>query len=219
MNLHQASTRPDWVNTPKVKYNYWQRLAVATRGILTPANVISFGGLCVALFGLWLVTAGAIWQGTALVCVGRLADILDGVVADRTQTKSPLGEALDASFDKICSLAALVVFAAEGILPVWVALLIAVQNVTNVCIALIARTRRITLHPVRLGKLSVASFWASVALFVIAYLLGLHHQYVWRDAVLVLSYVLVGVALVLGTRATAVYLAIIQSPRPAKSRQ
>src|SRR5260370_1427998 len=113
MNLHHAD-KPDWEKQPPDSWNVWQRLAARTQGVITPANFVSLAGVAMVITGLVLITVNSVLLGTLLVIIGRMADILDGIVAEMTHTKSPLGELIDATIDKMILLAAIVVLALDG---------------------------------------------------------------------------------------------------------
>lgn len=172
MNMHHASDVPDWAALPRDKQTAWQRMAAATHGIVTPGNALSIAGFALVLAGVAVVASGDVGSGTALLAAGRIGDALDGMVAEHTHTKSPLGRAVDAVLDKLSALAALILFTADGVLPLWLALAVALQNAGNVAIGITGHSRRRTLQPSAAGKLSAAGFWIALVLFVTARLLA-----------------------------------------------
>src|SRR5690349_11384075 len=103
MKLHHAGTKPDWDLVAASKRNSWQRLAKLSYGVMTPGNLLSFIGILLVGIGLAAINRQHIWKGLVLLAMGRLCDILDGSAAEYTGTKSPLGEAVDASLDKIAA--------------------------------------------------------------------------------------------------------------------
>lgn len=167
MDLHRTGKVADWNHVKPGQRNGWQKLAEQTHGILTPGNAISALGLGLVFGGLAAITMHLYLSGVILLAVGRLADILDGILAQKTGTKSPLGEAVDASFDKIGALTALVILAIEGLLPWPIALIIALQSIVNILLALYARTKKSVIHPSRTGKLSAVGIWAVILLFAL----------------------------------------------------
>ena len=159
MNLHRTTGTPDWHAIDPSKRNFWQRCAVVTHGVVTPGNLVTIVGLILVLWGLIVLIVGDYWLAGGLVLVGRLCDLLDGWAADATQTKSPLGELMDATADKIETAAALVAIWVAGVAPWWLVLgLIATQLLIS-GIAVIARRRGVELHPSRRGKLAMAFIW------------------------------------------------------------
>jgi cardiolipin synthase (CMP-forming) len=135
--------------------------------------------------------------GFWLIVIGRLCDLIDGAVAHRTGTKSPLGEAVDASFDKIGALGVLILFAAREIVPWWAIVLVGVQNIANIVIGYLGRRRKLSIHPELAGKLSTAFLWVSFFTFILAR--------AYNDGWLWPAYITLIPAFGLGLVATALY--------------
>lgn len=154
--------------------------------------------------GLGYVVQGELLTGVIITAGGRICDLLDGIVAERTGTKSPIGGATDASFDKLGALAALLVLGTEQIVPWWAVALIGAQNTANSIIGAIGLHRRLKVRPVQAGKLSTALEWAAFFWFILtADNLTLWH---WP------AYVLLGAALILGIYATIAYARALSTP-------
>jgi phosphatidylglycerophosphate synthase len=124
------------------------------------------------MIGLILILRGNLGSGIGLVVVGRLADILDGIVAEATKTKSPVGEAVDATIDKIVAFAALTVLTFVGLVPLFVGVLFLIHNVVTIGIFGLARLKGGGLHPNTLGKISTAGEWIVVTGFTAVYAFG-----------------------------------------------
>jgi phosphatidylglycerophosphate synthase len=210
MKLHQSSNVPDWQLVAPAKRTQWQQLAAATHGVLTPGNLVSLLGVVLVFAGLVLVVSHDYLPGLTAVLLGRLCDMLDGIVADRTGTKSPFGEGVDASLDKLGALATLIVLAAEDIVPWPVALIVGAQNVANSVIALIAKLRHVHLHPLTEGKLGTAGQWIGLAGFMAIAGIGPRSDWMW----LALSYGVLGASLVVGAYATVRYGVMVKSGVP-----
>jgi phosphatidylglycerophosphate synthase len=218
MNMHRAGDAPDWDRTPRDKRNFWQRIAAQTNGYGTPGNVLSIGGFAMVVVGLWIVDTHSIWEGTLFVAFGRLADILDGITAHHTGTKSPLGRGIDAALDKIGALAALAVFGANNIMPLWIAAAILIQNIFTITVGVYAPWRRVALSPSREGKLATAGFWVTIVLFVAARLLSESHLANWQQPVYAIAYVFGISSLALGTYAAVGYMATVLSVPPRREQ-
>ncbi len=218
MNMYRAGDAPDWAATPSHKRNFWQRIAAQTNGYGTPGNVLSIGGFAMVVVGLYIVAAHSLWEGTLFVGMGRLADILDGVIAHYTGTKSPLGRAIDATLDKIGALAALAVFGTNNLMPIWVAAAILLQNIWTIAVGVYAPWRRVSLNPSREGKFAAAGFWMTIVLFVTARLLSESHLANWQQPTSAVAYVFAISSLALGTYATVGYMATVLSV-PPRSQQ
>lgn len=178
-NLHRAGTLADWEVTPKSQRNVWQRIAFSTKGVLTPANVISVIGAVLVFLGLYYVFTDELAWGFVCVAVGRFADLIDGAVAQATGTKSSVGEAVDAGLDKIILFVAIVAFFISGIVPLWAAIFIAARNIAIMTIGLTGKAHRVTLHPSRAGKYAAATEWAAILLFILATVFNVQH---WSGA-------------------------------------
>jgi phosphatidylglycerophosphate synthase len=167
-NLHRAGQKADWEIIPKNKRNVWQHIAASTKGILTPANVMSVIGAVLVFMGLYYIFTDELGWGFVCVAVGRFADLLDGALAQATGTKSSVGEAVDAGLDKIIIFVAIIAFLATGAVPLWAAIIIAVRNVIIMTLGLLGKAHHITLHPSRAGKYAAATEWAAILLFILA---------------------------------------------------
>lgn len=214
MKMHQADKVADWQKTPADRLNSWQRVALSTHGTITPGNVLSAFGLALVLWGLVLLAGTHVAAGLVAIGLGRLADVADGMAADRTGTKSPLGELLDTTFDKIGVLATVLVFVAYGYTPWWLVVLILLQHLAIVIASLLARLRHVPLHPSRSGKLAMAGVWAALGLFGLAHLFILHDWRLAEWVALAGGYAATAGSLGLGTAATMSYVRQVMSARP-----
>ena len=215
--MHQADKIADWQKTSAAQLNDWQRVARRTHGILTPGNALSAFGLALVLWGLLLLVDGHTAAGLIAIGFGRLADILDGMAADRTGTKSPLGELLDTTFDKIGILATVLVFVAYGFTPWWLVAAILLQHLAIVIASLLARLRRVPLHPSRSGKLSMAGVWTALGLFGVAHLFSTHGWKLAEWIALAGGYSAAAGALGLGVAAAVSYCRQVMIARHRKS--
>jgi cardiolipin synthase len=168
MQLHRAKSQPEWASVAVAQQNQWQRLAAQTNGYLTPGNVITVLGLALCLAGLLLLLQPNYWAALVLVGVGRGFDLLDGWLAEATGTKSPLGEMMDATVDKIIGVAALFIFWIAAIAPGWVLLVLFLPQMVISVIATRAYYQQARLHPARLGKSSMALAWVCLLGFCLA---------------------------------------------------
>lgn len=166
MKLHRTLGRPDWEGIPPAERTVWQRIAARTSGVVTPGNLLTAIGIAAVVYGLWCLGDGRYWAGLGLVTFGRLLDLADGWAADQTLTKGPLGELLDASVDKLATLLTLITLGATGIAPWWAMAVLLVPQALAAAIAGLQRARGKTLHPSRLGKLSMAGLWLALVLFI-----------------------------------------------------
>ena len=153
MNLHRVHGNADWSDVALTERNRWQRIAAATSGIVTIGNFFSLVGLLSVPLGLWLaISAESYLWASVVLALGRFCDLLDGWLADITGTKSPLGEKIDASFDKVSVAVTFIGLAMGGILPLWLAFVLLVPHVIIAVIATAAYALGLKLHPSRIGK-------------------------------------------------------------------
>ena len=165
MKLHRVGKKADWDKLKSRQRNFWQRLAFSTHGIVTPGNIISMTGFILVGWGLISIYRGQIITGVAAVTFGRILDIADGLLADKTGTKSPLGEVVDATIDKVEIAAALPVLVVTNILMPWQALIIFVQHAANVIFTGIAKVRGLLPHASRAGKYATTAQWLAIVLY------------------------------------------------------
>jgi phosphatidylglycerophosphate synthase len=168
MNLHRTEKKPQWESTPEAERNVWQRIAQATKGMVTPANAISLLGLGLTASGLQDFKRGARQQAVAKIILGRACDIADGYVADKTKTKSPIGEAVDATVDKISMAHGLYVLRETDTLPVFTTASFFTQNVINTAATAVAKKRGVELHPSAEGKITTLMQWAAIGGYIIS---------------------------------------------------
>jgi phosphatidylglycerophosphate synthase len=166
MSLHRATTA-DWSRIAPDTYNVWQRVAVKTHGFITIGNVITTLGLALVVAGFVLVLQDKLLLAVILVTIGRIADLLDGYAADKTGTKSPIGEAWDAGVDKLeLAIAVPVLLFTPYASPILVICLL-LHLAINVALFFAARRAGKRIHPTRAGKLSTATAWIAAGLFVL----------------------------------------------------
>ncbi|HSX42893.1 MAG TPA: CDP-alcohol phosphatidyltransferase family protein [Candidatus Saccharimonadales bacterium] len=197
MDLHHTSGTPDWASVAPDARNSWQRAAAATRGVLTPANIISVLGFVLVVAGSTALKSKQFEVAFWLVAVGRLCDLADGYAAQKTGTKSPLGESVDAVLDKLGLLAVLLALGSGHIAAWWIVGIIALQNAANSVIAYIGRRRRLGIQPTGLGKLATVFEWLALFCFI----LGRAYGPAWN----VVGYCSLVPALGLGAFATVGY--------------
>lgn len=153
MNLHRAGRIADWEKKDPSRRSKVQKIAAATGGIVTPGNVVSALGAGFVAAGLIDVYKDEkVRRGVWKIGIGRAFDLVDGFLAHRTETKSPLGEAVDATIDKLAMGAILAVFVKKDIISKRTAWHIFSQNLANVALTAIAQEQGIDFHASAAGK-------------------------------------------------------------------
>jgi cardiolipin synthase (CMP-forming) len=176
MQLHRIGKRAEWDHVDASKRNNWQRLAKHTHAILTPGNLATAIGFGLVVYGSILLAIHHYWASLILIGTGRLFDLFDGWLADHTRTKSPLGELLDATADKLVTLAAATALFVAHIAPWWllVALLLPHALISVISAQAVARGSR--LHPSAIGKLSMVATWLALGGFILVAALTAPHS-------------------------------------------
>jgi phosphatidylglycerophosphate synthase len=167
MQLHHTSGQPDWQAIAPGQRSGLQRVAAKTQGVITPGNFVTVIGFGLVVWGFIAIVGKHYWIGLVLVLAGRLADLLDGWLAQATATKSPVGELLDATADKLCGLVALITLYSVAIVPHWVLAAIFLPQITISLVAIIDFVGKQQHHPAHAGKVSMALSWTSLCGFVL----------------------------------------------------
>lgn len=169
MNLHRIEGKPEWAGLKPEQMNIWQRIAAGSGGILTIGNYFSLLGLLSVPLGLSLILGERYIAGAVILLLGRFCDLLDGFLADKTGTKSPLGEKVDAVFDKLSTGLALLVLAVSGLIAAWAVLLLVLPHIIVAGMAVAIFFKGSLLHPTLVGKLSMAVGWLAMLAFVVVH--------------------------------------------------
>lgn len=169
MNLHLTNGDAQWRSVPEHQRNSFQRVAEETNGLATPGNAVSVAGGALVLSGLYDIAHGdKSFKGVFKIGAGRLADLIDGTVAEKTGTKCPTGEAVDAVVDKVVLAAALPIMAHKDVMPTNAAGVIFAQNLGNSIFSAIAKARGEQLHPTKEGKFATFGQWAGLGFYNLA---------------------------------------------------
>jgi CDP-diacylglycerol--glycerol-3-phosphate 3-phosphatidyltransferase len=110
----------------------------------------------VVLLYAWELPHNEVWA-TAVFCVAMATDWLDGRIARRRGTTSPLGSLLDPIADKVLVLAVLVMLIEDGIWPAWMVAAIVARELLVSGLRLAAIERGVVMAARDLGKLKT---WA-----------------------------------------------------------
>jgi phosphatidylglycerophosphate synthase/diacylglycerol kinase family enzyme len=181
MDMHTPKRTADWANKRPGEINVWQRIAIASRGAVTPGNILSLLGLIVVIYGSIKLAHGDLLPGLILISLGRVADLADGYAAQLTRTKSRFGEIVDTTCDKLGLFVVVVAMVVGHVAPWFVIAPIALYHVYLAGFALLWG-QRYHLHTTRYGKLATAASWLAV-------LAAIFHTYKPSAATLVLAIV------------------------------
>lgn len=139
---------------------------MAANRILTIPNVITVVRLGMLPVLLWMLAVQAYEIAFWLFVAVSIGDGVDGWLARQLNQKSRLGAVLDPVADKLTILSIAWVLAAQGILPVWIAALMSLRDLTIVAGALAYRqfVGSLEMAPTRLSKLNTALEFLLLAL-------------------------------------------------------
>lgn len=173
--LHRLqNNKNDWDNISPDKLNRWQRVAKASRGILTIGNTITIASTALVINGLADFANGQKMSGLLKVMGGRAGDLADGAAADATGTKGRIGRDLDPSVDAIQLLAAAPVLEHAGYLPLAPAVAMIGSKGLDIAGSLAARSRGRELNPAEEGKLGAFALWGGIGCFMLKGALDRH---------------------------------------------
>ena len=128
----------------------------------------------VVLLFAWDFPNHSYWA-TAIFVVAMATDQIDGWLARRRGTSSPLGKLLDPVANKVLILGTLVMLIGEGVAPAWMVALIVVREILISGLRLAARERGIVLGARDLGRLKT---WAQAVAATVA---GFAAAGAWSD--------------------------------------
>lgn len=210
-NLHTSVNHSDWGAVPGEQRNSWQRIAAKTHGIVTPGNIVSCSGAALVGLGLWYLMQDVTLTGVFLVAIGRLADAVDGYIADKTKTKSRIGEAIDSTMDKLVAGATIITIFAYHLLPTIVVIAIAAHTIINSIVAIIGKFRKIDIHPSFKGKIATLLIWVTILMYLLYYVIEnkTDTQYA-AEWILAGSWLLFVSFMIIAIQSTAGYIAQIR---------
>lgn len=138
------------------------------KDIFTVPNLISVTGAALVMHGSEKIDTA---EGLSECAVGRLADVLDGIVARMTGQTSNTGAALDATTDKIVMAKILYEMNKKGLAPKHVLGTVAVLNSINAAATGIANLRsdeKAETRPTKSGKVGLAMETAALVAYAAA---------------------------------------------------
>lgn len=131
-----------------------------TSSTVNPANLVTFARVgMIPIFILFMYLAGDAaemdvpsWLALVTYSIASLSDYLDGYLARRNDTVTPLGQFLDPLADKLLVAAALMALIAFKGFPVWAAVAIVIREVAIVALRSAAMNRGNTMPASRHAK-------------------------------------------------------------------
>lgn len=84
--------------------------------------------------------------------VASITDLLDGIIARATNQITPIGTILDPFADKLLKMSTLLCFCIDGVLPIWLSVLLIVIDLSMIIAGLCLLKERITIPSNWIGK-------------------------------------------------------------------
>ncbi len=165
MDLHHSSKIPDWEQITAEQHNAWQKVANSSNGIVTPGNLVTIAGAGLVLSGMNDIKRNRKFSAFSKIMVGRIADMADGYVANKTGTKSSKGEALDAAVDSVELALAIPMLVKRQYLPMRTGLIYGIHKSINAYATAKAKNNGYELHSSWSGKRAEAFRWGTIALY------------------------------------------------------
>lgn len=140
-------------------------------------NAITICRILLVPVTVWLIISGANLAAFVTFLAAGLSDAVDGFLARRFGAQTELGAYLDPIADKALLVSIYVALAITGVMPTWLAILVATRDVLIVGAVVLARVmeKPIAMKPLWISKLNTTAqiVYAGVALGFLAFDLDL----------------------------------------------
>jgi cardiolipin synthase (CMP-forming) len=140
-------------------------------------NAITICRILLVPFTVWLIISGANLSAFITFLIAGLSDAVDGFLARKFGAQTELGAYLDPIADKALLVSIYVALAITGVMPIWLAILVATRDVLIIGAVLLARLmeKPMAMKPLWISKLNTTAqiVYAGVALGFLAFDLDL----------------------------------------------
>ena len=140
-------------------------------------NAITIGRILLVPFTVWLIISGANLAAFITFLVAGLSDAVDGFLARKFGAQTELGAYLDPIADKALLVSIYVALAITGVMPNWLAILVATRDVLIIGAVVLSRVmeKPMAMKPMWISKLNTTAqiSYAGVALGFLAFDLDL----------------------------------------------
>ncbi|WP_454295008.1 CDP-alcohol phosphatidyltransferase family protein [Salana multivorans] len=137
--------------------------------VVTLPNVVSFARLAILLpLSMWLLLTDRWWWALGALAVLGWTDWLDGFLARRLHQQSLFGARLDPVADRISVVGVSIALAAQNVVPWWALAVIAVVDLTLLCLAAAWFRGSPDLPVSRIGKWRTAALFLALPLLIVA---------------------------------------------------
>lgn len=133
------------------------------RQLLSVPNLITLARICAVPVLIWLIVNGKLEQAFWLFVVAGVSDAVDGIIARSFRSRTKLGGYLDPVADKALLVASFIALGAEGLLPLWLVILVVGRDIIIVAgvSALTLMKERLAMQPLWISKVNT---FAQIAL-------------------------------------------------------
>jgi len=110
--------------------------------------------------------------GLAIFLLAALTDLIDGIIARRTDRVTVTGTLLDPIADKLLMSAAFISLVELGLAPAWMVTVIVGREFAVTALRMVAKARHIAIGANRWGKTKTGSQVVAIALLILGHRLG-----------------------------------------------
>ena len=121
-------------------------------------NVMTLARILLLPLVVWRYQAGDLSGALVLYLTAMLTDVLDGMIARKTNQVTSLGKLLDPVADKLSLMTLLILFAKSGQIPMWLLSLILIKECALILGSLAALRLGIVVSALPIGKLTTLIF-------------------------------------------------------------
>jgi len=142
---------------------------------LSIPNIITLARLMAVPLTIWLIMSGELGIAFALFVLAGVSDAVDGYLAKRFNSSTPLGAVLDPIADKVLLVSVYVALAATDKLPLWLVILVVFRDLLIIggALLVLALAQPVRWQPLMISKLNTTLQIVLVALVLARTGLGL----------------------------------------------
>lgn len=174
--MNQHGIEGMWLNKPKADWDVHERLANASGGLLTVANLASFSGAALTKVGVDEFVNGNFEDGIKHFLGGRGVDVVDGDISKLFGTISKTGAFVDAGLDGLTMLYVAKKLMDAGVIPREFGLALIAQQTSNIAFTGIGKVLGKEVDKGIHAKASYAAKCLTISTYCAAYM-GKHYAY------------------------------------------
>ncbi|MBC8339869.1 MAG: CDP-alcohol phosphatidyltransferase family protein [Rhodospirillales bacterium] len=119
-------------------------------------NFITLARLAAVPFLVWLILNGALEVAFWVFLAAAVSDALDGIIAKQFDMETVFGAFIDPIADKALLVASYITLGHEGLLPMWLVILVVFRDIVIIGGALVFQTvtQSLTMQPLMISKVN-----------------------------------------------------------------